>query len=178
MEDTLAGSKNMSLENWENNPASLMYKMYVEKNYDPEKRGRYFCQVEDGKIILGFGINQWDKDQLTCLLATRQYLIRDKRELGKGKVFIERFPEIVSYMHSSCRELGYKAGLITHNEYNVWLRKSMEKDNERYKKEMNLTFRYYESPIVVNYTKQYASYTLYDESYETELLEILKNYKC
>lgn len=169
--DDMPGSKNLSLINWEKNPASLLYKIYIEKVYDDCNRGKYMGVLgEDGKLMLTFGCMPWDKDSNVCLMPTRMYLRAEKRLQGAAESYTKRFALPQQMMNQECIKLGYKATVITHNQYNLFLRDATYRDS---REEGYMIFDYYEHPVIVNYTKQWAMYHMFDESYESELITSL-----
>ena len=170
--DPLPGASNMVLDNWENNPASFMYKLYIEKIYDKENGGRYFTQVEDGKVTMGMGVNMWDKDNNIALFATRLYRIPEMR--GVGEKFITQFGHIVVQMHDFAIECGYKAAMVTNNHYNLKMKENYKRDQHKIDESIGRIYIHYDQPITVNYTKQWPAYVLYDDSYEDLLLEKFK----
>lgn len=169
--DNMPGSQNLSLVNWEKNPATLLYKIYIEKVYDESSRGKYMGVLgKDGKIMCAFGCMPWDKDPNTCLMPTRLYLRTTDRGYGNKDHYTKRFKVPQLAMNEQCIRLGYKATIITHNQYNLFLRESVHRSS---REENYMIFDYYDDPVVVNYTKQWAMYHCFDESYREELIEVL-----
>lgn len=174
--DDMPGARNLSLIGWENNPACLLYKIYIEKVYDEDNRGRYMGVLdEDGKIMLSFGCMPWDKDYNTCLMPTRLYLREDRRGYGKTETFTKRFEIPQKLMNEECIRLGYRATLITHNQYNLFLREAAHRDS---RDSGYMIFDYYDDPVIINYTKQWALYHLFDQTYAPELIRILDSVRA
>lgn len=173
--DDNPGSANISPINWESNPASLMHKIYVQKVYDADNRGRYYCRLEDGEVMLGIGFNQWDQCSDICLSSTRLYLKRNKRMQGTGMRFGQRYADTLNLLHESSKAMGYKAALSTQNNYNLFLREYIHKRNTKssHTDDIEDLYMCYDHPLKINYTKQWAFYNLYDETYGEELIKVL-----
>lgn len=171
MEDDMPGSQNLSLDDWEFNPASLLYKIYIEKVYDEKNKGRFVGVLDDDqKLILVFGSMRWDRNPNVCLMPTRLYLRKDHRGYGQAESYTKRFEQVQRRMNQECVKLGYKATLITHNQYNVFLREATYRDS---REGGYMIFEYYDHPVLVNHTKQWAMYHLFDGSYEQDLIKSL-----
>lgn len=169
--DSMPGSQNLSIIDWEKNPSSLLYKIYIEKVYDEVNGGRFIgVKGDDGQLILVFGGMRWDSDHNVCLMPTRLYLSEKNRNYGKGETFTSRYKAAVTKMNEECIRMGYKAALITHNKYNLWIRENTYRVS---REEGYMIFDYYEYPVLVNYTKQWAMYHLYDLTYESNLIASL-----
>lgn len=174
--DSMPGSQNLSLVDWESNPASLLYKIYIEKVYDEVNRGKYMGVLgEDGKIILAFGCMPWDKNPAICLMPTRLYLREAQRGYGKRESYTKRFQIPQTLMNYHCKRLGYKATLITHNQYNLFLREATYRDS---RDAGYMIFDYYDDPVIINYTKQWVMYHLFDDSYLNEVVSSLDSNKA
>lgn len=184
--ETRDSAVNYYVRDWENNPASLMYKIYVEKVYDSANRGAYIGMLMDDKIVCAAGINKYNVDDNVALYLTRGYTKQSYR--GNTKIL----KHTMSYaLLDKIVEYDYRAAMISFNEYNLKLRQSIYNINNldnfpehvridnKYYKHVNgteiLPMKMYDHPITLNYTKQYLLYLMIDESYENNFLSVLHN---
>lgn len=182
--DTRDSKVNYHTDDWENNPASLLYKIYIEKVYDRENRGAYIGMLMDNKIVCAAGINQYNVDNNVALYLTRAYTrlsYRGNTKLLKHQMSYALLDKIIEY--------DYLAAMISFNEYNLKLRQSVYNinnldnfpdhvciDNRYYKHVAGtqiLPMKMYDYPITLNYTKQYLLYFMIDKSYEDNFLCVL-----
>jgi hypothetical protein len=184
-EETRGSAGNYSVDNWENDPSTLMYKIYKEKIYDRENRGGYAAIVDEGKILVGAGVCQWSDDPNSCILYSRLYSRKEARGLPKARIIHLEFD-----IYDLAIELGYRGSISSFNKYNLKLREVTYNTNDPsrfpsyYSTDHNhhytgpkgrriIPAKKFEYPVKVNYVKQWLLYYAIDPSYEADLEQLL-----
>lgn len=170
--DESPAAKNMSIDNWENNPASLLNILYIKKGFDKDKRAGYWFVEENNRYVAGSGFYPLDNNSDVSILGARTYTLVDYRsKLLHGNLIL---PE----QKKMSETLGYKSLIMTFNEYNLWLLKCVEdlssgkgkiigkRIPEFYKNWNTLDFK-----ITVKYTTQWCLYKHIDESYHDSFMQ-------
>jgi hypothetical protein len=170
--DDSPAASNMVVDRWETNPASLLNLIYIQKRFDRSNRADYFFLEHDNEYIAGSGFYQLDCDLNICILGVRTYTLSNYRsQLVHGNVILPMQKEIAETS-------GYKSLILTFNDYNLWLLKSIEKLSSGkgkiignqipifYKGWSTLDFKIY-----VKYTEQSCMYQHIDSSYESEFFK-------
>jgi hypothetical protein len=175
---------NYNADYWRKNPASLMYKLYVEKIYDHLNKGCYAVIIDDDKILAGAGLCKWDQDPDTAIYMSRLYTRVDSRGEKQSRIIHIEFP-----LYDRAIELGYKVLMCSFNEYNLKLREVTYNtnnpenfknyysiDNKHYTSPVGrriLPQKKYEFPVMINHTKQWVLYHMLDQNYEQKFLKKL-----
>lgn len=183
-QETRGSASNYKVDNWERDPATLMYKIYKEKIYDRENRGGYAAIVDQNRILVGAGVCQWSEDPNTCILYSRLYSRKEARGLPHARIIHLEFA-----IYDLAKELGYRGSISSFNKYNLKLRDVTYKTNNpenfpNYYVEDGKHYtgpngrriipaKMFDDPLIVNYTKQWLLYYAIDPSYEIELEELL-----
>jgi len=100
--------RNMDYLLWHDNPASLMYKLYIKKSF------MMLTLVYDNDIIIGLsGVEPYNKK--VALIARRLFELKNFR--GQGVFLHYMLEEQLKFI----RNLGYEKGLITVNIHRKYL---------------------------------------------------------
>lgn len=183
--ETRGSASNYAVDNWERDPATLMYKIYIEKIYDRENGGGYAAIVEQDRILVGAGVCQWSEDPNSCILYSRLYSRKEARGLPHARIIHLEFA-----IFDLAMELGYRGSISSFNEYNLKLRDVtyntnnpanfpnyyQEGDNHHYtglNGRRIIPAKKFEYPVKVNYVKQWLLYYAIDPSYEADLEQLL-----
>lgn len=186
-QETRGSASNYTVDNWEQDPATLMYKIYIEKIYDRENGGGYAAIVDEEKILVGAGVCQWSEDPNSCILYSRLYSRKEARGLPHARIIHLEFA-----IFDLAKELGYRGSISSFNEYNLKLRDVTYKTNNpanfpNYYREGDnhhytapngrriIPAKKFEHPVKVNYVNQWLLYYAIDPSYEPELEHLLNN---
>lgn len=183
-QETRGSASNYTVDNWERDPATLMYKIYKEKIYDRENRGGYAAIVDEGRILVGAGVCQWSEDPNSCILYSRLYSRKEARGLPHARIIHLEFA-----IYDLAKELGYRGSISSFNKYNLKLRDLTYKtnnpdnfpnyyvDGDKHYTGPNgrriIPAKMFEDPVMVNYTKQWLLYYAIDPTYEPELEQLL-----
>jgi hypothetical protein len=183
-QETRGSASNYSVDNWENDSATLMYKIYKEKIYDRENRGGYAAIVDQDRILIGAGLCQWSEDANTCILYSRLYSRKEARGLPHARIIHLEFA-----IYDLAKELGYLGSISSFNKYNLKLRDVTYKTNNpanfpNYYVEDSKHYtgpngrriipaKMFDYPVIVNYTKQWLLYYAIEPAYESELEALL-----
>jgi len=183
-QETRGSASNYTVDNWERDPATLMYKIYKERIYDRENRGGYAAIVEQDRILVGAGVCQWSEDPNSCILYSRLYSRKEARGLPHARIIHLEFA-----IYDLAKELGYRGSISSFNKYNLKLREVTYKTNNpdnfpNYYVEDDKHYtgpngrriipaKKFEDPVIVNYTKQWLLYYAIDPSYEADLEQLL-----
>jgi hypothetical protein len=178
--DKREGAKNISSVNWETNTASLLYLIYNERRFDSPK-AKYKIVIADGEIICGGGYAPLNVDDSICLLSVRTYTLPKYRIRMWGSEFI--IPKCIV----EAREIGYKACILTFNEYNLPLKTLVERMNagrlatlgvDVTARKVFKDFKSLEWPVIINNTKQWVMYFCFDAAAEASLLETMEKIRA
>jgi hypothetical protein len=154
-------SENMYTPDWQNNPATFLHKLYVQKVFDDENKGFYAIYEHDGKIVAGSGVCRLHKSNF-CIQAVRAFT------LSKYKKYTMDFHQW--YVKKSWDHINnhYDGYVVCFNEYNKRLFDMAYKinavvpsgiDNYYYdKNRVFLPLKRWNKMCVVNYTSQYILY--------------------
>lgn len=183
-QETRGSASNYTVDNWEDDPATLMYKIYKEKIYDQENRGGYAAIVDEDRILVGAGLCQWSEDPNSCILYSRLYSRKEARGLPRARIIHLEFA-----IYGLAKHYGYRGSISSFNEYNLKLRDVTYNTNNpanfpNYYQEGDnhytgpngrriIPAKKFEHPVIVNYTKQWLLYYAIDPSYEAELERLL-----
>jgi hypothetical protein len=170
--DDSPAAKNMSVEDWENNHASLLNTIYIQKRFDKSKKAGYWFVEEDNCYIAGSGCYPLDTDGNISILGVRTYtLIEYRSKLLHGNLILPKQQEL-------SEQLEYKSLILTFNEYNLWLLKGVESlSSGRGKIIGNRIPNFYKSwnkldfKIAVKYTEQWCMYKHIDETYHDSFMQ-------
>jgi len=176
--DKNSAISNTTINNWENNPASLLYIIYKQKRFDKNNRADYLFIEHNDQYIAGSGYYPLDNDSNVCILGVRTYTLIDYRsQLLHGNLILPKQKEFA-------KKLGYKSLIMTFNEYNLWLLNCIENLSsgkgkiigkrvpEFYKNWKTLDFK-----IRVKYTEQWCSYQHLDPDYHQKFYESINSIK-
>jgi hypothetical protein len=67
-------AENMYTPDWQNNSATFLYKLYVQKVFDDENMGFYAIYEHDGKVIAGSGVCRLHESNF-CIQAVRAFTL-------------------------------------------------------------------------------------------------------
>lgn len=182
--DSRPGARNLDPIDWESKPYSLLYLIYIEKRFDG-LGGKYILYKEGDDILAGAGYCKSPFDENIIHVQIRSYGVPD-RNLN----FAQSYFTTIGLETS--KKQGFKGGIISFNEYNLKYQEKIYRTNrpENYKhyfqtpdgrhwaREGSEIFpgtKY--GPILLNNTKQWITYYLWDESYEPEFLVKLEKIK-
>ncbi len=173
-DDQMPAAENMSVEDWEIKTNTLLYLIYKEKRFEQEKKARYKVIEVDGEIIAGGGYYPLSGDPNICLLSTRTYTIPTARQRMWHAEFL--LPQNLEEI----KTLNYKVGLFVFNEYNLWLRKFIQRIDEGlgavFGYEHASIYKGWESlkhPITIQNTKQWGLYRILDPGYRDQFLKVM-----
>jgi hypothetical protein len=181
IDDTRPGAVNMTPVDWENNTSSFLHALYIQKRYDGDAAG-YVLYRKEGKILCGGGFHGSSIDPHMTNLSSRSYTIPGIQ-----------LPRVHGDIHTLCidisREHGRYGSFDCVNEYNHrfidgYLKindpksypKYHFKDGKHYGKP---NFRIHPSepagPLVINETKQWIIYQLWNEVHRESFLQTLES---
>jgi hypothetical protein len=164
--DPLPGAVNMSIDDWENKNYTLLYTLYKQKRYDDPSKSAYLGIEFAGKIIAAGGYYPLDSDPNIAILMSRMYTIPKARNQAVHGKFL--FPRIMSEV----AELNYQAGLVSYNQYNLWMRTALMrassgrgiflgiKTPDEYRGWTDI-----EQPLMIKNTPQWCLYKLFNPTY-------------
>ena len=181
--DNRDAAVNMDPVDYENKPHTLLYKLYVEKVFDS---GGYGLYIENDQVLGGSGYyaTSWHPDLF--VYAVRSYTPPNMfKKYSMSDIMYEQIELI--------KKLGGNSCMITWNQYNLPLMKKFlhvnvpenhrnsfienglwyRKPGIRLNPHLELPF-----PVTFNYTKQWVTYILLDDTFGSEFLEIASTYKC
>ena len=72
--DARPGASNMNPADWENNKASFLYLLYIEKRYNGKGNG-YIIYKKNDRILCGSGFSASDIDENITHLSSRSYTV-------------------------------------------------------------------------------------------------------
>lgn len=178
--DLRPGAVNMNPVNWENNPASFLYLLYIEKRYDGAGNG-YLIYLQDGQIVSGGGFSQSDIAPYMSHLSSRSYTIPNIR-----------LPLVHGAIHDMSIDIskdeGRAGAFSSVNEYNLrflsgYLKLNDPKnystyhfkDGKHYSKPgIRIHPMKSAGPLLLKDTKQWIGYMIWDESYRKDFEERIK----
>ena len=169
IDDSIPGSVNLDTVNWENKPHTLLHTLIKEKRFNSESRSNYLLLEKGDHYIAGSGFYPLKNDHNVCILSTRTYVIKTER----GKLLNGYFllPEQIKL----AKELNYKSLILTFNEYNLWLKKSIHRASFNQSKFAGLkipdsykNWKPLDYPVTIQYTKQWCLYQHLDDSYDNK----------
>lgn len=181
VDDQRKGAANMNTVHWEDDPACLMHKIYVQKVFDDPQAG-YLIKTVDDKIVAGQGFYPSHLDNQMGVFCARAYTIPN--------IYVHNaHGELSAHAIDLQKSFGLKGTYATFNEYNLPLMKKCHEVNDP--KNWRNSYcdsegKWWRSPIAriipnktsgpydILYTKQWVLYHLFDETYEDFFLENLK----
>lgn len=181
--DNRDAAVNMDPVDYENKPHTLLYKLYVEKVFDS---GGYGLYIENEQVLGGSGYyaSSWHPD--LYVYAVRSYTPPNMfKKYSMSDMMYEQM-ELIKNRGGNCC-------MITWNEYNIPLMNRFlyvnQPENHKYSFcENGLWYRktgvriqphqLLEFPVTYNYTKQWVTYIMFDQKFESEFTSILSTYKC
>lgn len=168
-EEGLDSADNMSHIDWENNPASIFHKLYIDKIFDHDNQGFYLvCLDEDKNIVGGAGCVRLH-DSPYMITGYRGYNLKSYRNYGMMFPFHQRVTELAwDYI-----EKHYDGYLICFNQYNEELfnqynrvadREPTSYKNNRpmWKNRLFLPAAAFSKLVQINYTPQWCLYGSYN----------------
>lgn len=161
--DDHPAAKNMAVDGWEDNPASLLYLLYKEKRYDQEGCW-YGIGKLNGEIFASGGISRLH-DSNIGIIGSRGFTLKQHRNHAKYFHWLA-----TRCFWDTCKN--YYAGyVLCYNEYNKKKAHVSVKINQDYvldsygypvhrknPERAMLPMKMYSSPVIINYTKQYVAY--------------------
>ena len=182
-DDPRPAAVNMYAHDWENNPASLLHKLYIQKKFDGPKAG-YLIYKDQDTIVGSLGYYPSEIDPTMMVLGSRGY-----SKYGYFKHNMQS--EMVSQAIDLVLDLGMKGGYFTWNKYNLkrckqsvalnepkqW--KQYYFENGKHYREPGIRLRplTMAGPYEIEYTQQWISYHLHDRDHEQTFLQILSKHK-
>lgn len=183
IDDPRPGAENMHPIDWENNKASFLYLLYIEKRYDGNGNG-YVIHTRDNRIVCGSGFSVSDIDEKMTHLSSRSYTVPGLR-----------LPRIQGFIHDfaidTSKAEGRYGAFSSLNEYNKrfvdgYLYLNDPKNHKGY---------YYEDgkhyakpgvrihpmeaagPLLLKGTKQWITYMIWNEDHREKFLHTLETIK-
>ncbi len=174
--NNMPASKNLDVDDWENKSHTLLHNLFIQHRFDKENRAGYLIAEKNNKYIAGSGFYPLDIDPNICIAGTRTYtIVKERGDLSHGNFILPRQLELI-------KGYNYKTVILTFNEYNLWLKKWIEKLGKKKssiigKKVPEIYFGWssLDHPINIQYTKQWCLYRHLDESYDTQFHEQMAN---
>ncbi len=181
--DSRPGAANMTPIDWENNTASFLYLLYIEKRYDGEGNG-YIIYTEDDDILCGGGFSVSDIDQYMTHLSSRSYTI-------PGVVLPRVHGDIHTMSIDISMEEGRHGAFSSANEYNKRFIPGFLKINDpkNYPKYYFEDGKHYgkpgfrihpmepAGPLLLKGTKQWILYMVWNEDHRSDFLKVLETIK-
>lgn len=183
IDDPRPGASNMSPIDWENNSASFLYLLYIEKRYDGSGAG-YVIYEEDGNILCGNGFSKADIDEKMTHHSSRTYTIPGIR-----------LPRIQGAIHDFTIDTSMSEGMSgafsSVNEHNKrfvegYLHINDPKNHKGYffkdgkhyaKPGIRIHPMEWAGPLLLKGTKQWINYQIWDESHRQSFLDTLERIK-
>lgn len=181
-DDKRPAAANMDPEAWHLKPYTLLHKIYIHKMFDT---GGYGLYTEGDQILGGCGYYITDWDDRIGVIGVRAYT--------PPKMFKKYSQSELMYEQVKLLEQqSAKAYIVTWNEYNLKLmHRFLDMNNpETHKRSFHENGQWYRDPGVriqphkllpypvnYNYTQQWITYHLFDESFEEEFLDICEERK-
>jgi hypothetical protein len=161
-------NKNMWDENWENNPSTLLYHLYISKRFYSETGEMYVMIKNDKEIIGTSGVYVSNFDSNVAIGGVRAWMLKQYR--GKILMNNNRGPYALPIHIDWTRERGLKTTIFTFNEYSLNLINYFKRIGfgfaDRNSEFFNLNFNQIDFPVNIQNTKQWVIYHKIDESYE------------
>jgi hypothetical protein len=179
--DTRPGADNMSPVGWEENKASFLYLLYGEKRYNGNGNG-YIIYVDDGEILCGGGFSRSNIDPHMTHLSSRSYTI-------PGLIL----PRIHGQIHDLAIDISIESGQYgafdSANEYNMRFAEKYStindpknhpgyfmQDGKHYAKPgVRIHPMTPDGPFLINGTKQWITYMIWNEAHRASFLKTLEN---
>lgn len=184
--DPKPAARNMSAENWEENPASLLYALYKEKRFDGDYSG-YLVNRKDNKIVFGMGYYPCEIDPNMIITGSRVYAIPEFLSSTRNYwKLAEMYGNMQHTISDFALEEGFRGEYVSFNEYNLELCEFIYQINspDNYKKyfkdENGLHWRkpgfritpYKQiGPVTIKYTKQWVLYHIYEDDWYAKTFE-------
>lgn len=181
--DPRPGAENMHPIDWENNTASFLYLLYIEKRYDGYGNG-YIIGTKDDVILCGMGYSISDIDDRMIHLNSRTYTIPDVR--------VPRMHGLMhDYVVDISREAGFSGSFSSLNEYNMRFVDGYVKINDpkTFKTYFYKDGKHYAKPgvrihpvekagpLLLKGTKQWIIYQVWDDDHRELFLQTIKQHE-
>jgi hypothetical protein len=168
---------------WENNPSSFLYLLYVEKRYDGDGNG-YIIHERDDKIICGSGFSVSNIDEKMTHLSSRSYTIPSIR-----------LPRVQGAIHDYAIDIskaeGRHGAFTSFNEYNKrfvdgYIHINDPKNHKGYfyldgnhyaKPGVRIHPMEIAGPLILKGTKQWIVHMMWNEAHRSNFLEALEPIK-
>lgn len=171
MEADGVASENMYSSDWETNPATFLYKLYVQKVFDEENKGFYVAYVCDGKIVAGSGL--WRlHDTNYCIHAARAFTLTEYK--SRTRKFWQWYTKKIWEYGN----LNYDGYIACFNQYNRDLFETGYEINnveptrvDKYlyiKDRVFIPYKKWNNISIVNYTPQFILYNSINKLSELE----------
>lgn len=187
--DSRPNSINMDPRNWEDKSHTFLYLLKKEKRFDGPKAG-YLIYIKNNEIVAGMGWypSDWDENMY---VQCRAYTI--PRYLKNVSVSNAPLTNDLTWcMEDTVIKQGYKGGCVSVEKYNKKIIDTAIRINNpsrypEYRKINNIEYRKpgvrmrqqkYAGLCVIKNTEQHLMYHLFDDTYEEEFLEKIKNVKA
>lgn len=172
----MPGSANLDVDEWFDKPNTLLHTIFTQKRFTKENRAGYIIVEKNNSYVAGSGFFALDEDPNVCICASRTYTLVDERlNMYHGNY-------ILPMQYKYARLYNYKTLIMTFNEYNLWLKKSVERLSSgggllgKKVPEAFYGWNSLEYPILLKGTKQWCLYKhidpQYDESFKNTMLGI------
>jgi hypothetical protein len=169
-EENTPAVKNMSIEDWQNKPETLLYILYNKTRF--HNTGEFFFLEENGKIIAASGVYESDFDKNIVLAGTRTFVNLEHR----SKFLVARYllPEQMRWS----KERSYKIAALCFNEYNKNMVNMFLKNGFGVVKNRTSDMMFYDNiqkvnfPVSIQYTPQWVVYYKIDKNYEYDWSKI------
>jgi hypothetical protein len=181
--DNRPGAQNMSPVGWEDNGASFLYLLYIEKRYDGAGNG-YIIYIEDDEILCGGGFSESNIDAHMTHLSSRSYTV-------PGLLL----PRIHGKIHDLAIDISIEVGRYgafdSANEYNKHFAEKYTavndpknhpgyfmQDGKHYAKPgVRIHPMTPAGPLYLKGTKQWITYMIWNEAHRESFLQTLETIK-
>jgi hypothetical protein len=169
-ETSKIASKNMWDEDWQKNPNTLMYHLYVSKRFYCETGEMYVMLKNNYEIIGTSGVYVSNFDSNVGIGGARAWMLKQYR----GKILMDnnRGPYALPIHIDWSRERQLKTTIFTFNDYSLNMINYFNRMGfgyqDRNSKFFNLKFNQVDFPVNIQNTKQWIIYHKIDETYEPD----------
>lgn len=156
--------RNMFSQNWNVDPNTLPYHIYVSNRF--KKNGNFFIGMINEEIIAASGVYVSEFDKNVAIGGVRSWVNKKYR----GKFIIGR--HLLPLQLFWAKEKKLKTIALTFNEYNKRLLPYFRRSGFGIKKNRNVNSLFYNGlhevshPLTIQHTKQWAIYHKIDETYD------------
>lgn len=152
-------AQNMAVENWEDNPASLLYLLLIEKRFS-QGRGGLFLLFDEDKVVAISGYYQSDFDSATYVMGVRSWVLKEHRH----HLLISDY--LLPQQLKECQGLGARNIILTFNTHTKPFAHLIERGNKNPDQKTKFFFGdkfpevyegmvFYKHPVKIKNSKQW-----------------------